>query len=291
MESVTTHGIFSQGGRILIGLAPLPRGEMSIRTAVNFAGVTNREIVAVFVHEESLLNIIKLPITPVVDSKGELVASKQKQLMLKEIDRMARQYARSMEDEATKRNVKWKFSQSDGKFAQSLNDHQSEGDLLVVPGSYYRDHANEFINLLENLPPDNPALIVIPDRQYDTASNHVAILLSGDSGDKTRLELGVQLATGTGGKLIILIAGNSLNWQNSPEQLLQSRLDHHPVSPSPILHSIEYIAQPGPINLVSYINHNKPLYAVLNAHSPHFYDSSAVSYYFRLIRCPIILLQ
>jgi len=293
-----------KGGRILIGIAPLPAGEVSIQIAVRFATATNREVMGVFIHEQSLLNIIHLPIASIVNTRGVAVESSHKKKMLQEIESMVKRYARSIESEATKRNIKWDYRQSGGTFGQSLDSQKTRGDFFVVPAAYYRSNPKELIELVQNLSSETPGVIVTPALQNPDNSDDVSVIISGSRHSDSRvLDLGLQLAAESGGKLNVLAARSKTDPSNHYGQYRQSSSSGHSGREhlfadcqnrhlvSTMGYTFKQIDEPGPISLVSYIQHQKPAYVVLDSGWSFFEKEATVSYLFRLIKSPMVLLK
>lgn len=191
--------------RLVLGLGVAGASRDALRATARLAAALELELDALFIEEETLLELGLLPFVREIRLDRMRVEGVDLARIERELHERAAWLRRTVEEAAIRARTSWRFSRLRGDPGGLIGKHVRAGDLLVLLEGSPPLFAGREGNALVQLPtlPSETSLLYVP-RQIGHRTGPVAVALAGGPGDAAALALATQLANRAGEQLLMV---------------------------------------------------------------------------------------
>ena len=271
--------------RIILGFRPLLNADMSIVAATTLATAVKADVVGLFVQEDALIDLAKLPFTRALDISGSHSRRLTPELMKLEFDRASRVYQRALSTQAGKARVKWSFSLQRGSLHTIIKTVVASGDFIVVPGDESGFDTQLLVNVLRSAPRQTNNLVLVPWNRTFHEKGPVVALAEDVGRAESIVELAVKIARSTGTQLELLIVTTSAGVVDLiTDHAVDVAGSHVGVTPHRLIPGMQE-------SIATFIRNLSPSFVVADIQGTFVSDELAALALCRAARAPVVLLN
>lgn len=271
--------------RIVLGFRPLLNADMSIVAAATLATAVKADVVGLFVQEDALIDLAKLPFARALDISGSHSRRLTPELMKLEFDRASRVYQRALSTQAGKAHVKWSFSLQRGSLQAIINTVVASRDFIVLPGDESGFDTQLLGNVLRSAPSQTNSLVLAPWNRTFHEKGPVVALAEDVGRAESIVELAVKIALSTGTQLELLIVTTSAGVvdliTDHAVDVAGSNVD---VTPHRLIPGMQE-------SIATFIRNLSPSFVVADIQGTFVSDELAALALCRAARAPVVLLN
>lgn len=192
--------------RILVAVDASSHSLAAVRASVELAAALEAELEGLFVEDQDLHHLTRLPFAREVDSSSGESRRLRPEQVERHLEREAELVRRAMEREARHRRVRWSFRVSRGRVTARIREAASDVDLIIVGVRSRTPTSGPGSTARALLSSGSRVMVLRRGARLDRRA--VRVVFDGSEAAGEALELGRQVARKRRSELVVFLLGD-----------------------------------------------------------------------------------
>jgi K+-sensing histidine kinase KdpD len=271
-------------GRILVGIGGSDIPEQMMRVAGKLAAAMNAELCGLFVEEEYLFDLSRLPFAKTVGTGGNAPQALTEQLMDEAMRRQANLFRRALAEIAQKSNLRWTFDRARGRAQSALMAIARKQDIVVLQATSTEFTVKDMILAGRQVAGAVSGIVVFGQRARRISGPVVAIDDGDEMGLRT-LHFAKQIAKSMDAPVHVLIIAASEEEAARIEGRAAAELEEVKLA------GFRRLLSSGADELEAALQDLRPCFVVADLEGEPFSDNEAASAIIRAAGAPVLLIR